>query len=177
MIDPNVDKSKTNLSRKGIERLDLLLLVVEALDLNGGNAMIWTLGQLGLEKELPNSVELWKARCHNPIRKVSRPGHLRPSNADALIDLLCTMANRLYPLLHQLLSSKEPNKINQQRWNLYRSRLKDLILERMNTRRSGVQNILKSSNYDNLSRDFIITLSLSTGKGGHQRLKASLMDH
>ena len=29
------------LPRRGIERLDLLLLSVEALDLNGGEAMVW----------------------------------------------------------------------------------------------------------------------------------------
>ena len=38
------------LSRRGVERLDLLLLTIEALDLNGGEAMVWTSQQMGLSR-------------------------------------------------------------------------------------------------------------------------------
>ena len=37
----------TALHRRGLEKLDLLLLTVEALDLNGGEAMLWATEQLG----------------------------------------------------------------------------------------------------------------------------------
>ena len=59
-------QSGVRLSRRGVERLDLLLLTAEALDLNGGEAMLWTSHQLGLQAQFPNRVELWKRRCHNP---------------------------------------------------------------------------------------------------------------
>ena len=59
------------LPRRGIERLDLLLLSVEALDLNGGEAMVWMSEQLGFTDRFPNRVELWKSRCHNPLRRTT----------------------------------------------------------------------------------------------------------
>ena len=35
-------QSGVRLGRRGVERLDLLLLTIEALDLNGGEAMLWS---------------------------------------------------------------------------------------------------------------------------------------
>ena len=46
------------LGRRGMERLDLLLLTVESLDFNGGEAMLWATQQLGFESLFPNRVEL-----------------------------------------------------------------------------------------------------------------------
>ena len=43
-------KDGARLSRRGVERLDLLLLTIEALDLNGGEAMVWTSQQMGLQQ-------------------------------------------------------------------------------------------------------------------------------
>ena len=62
------------LSRRGIERLDLMLLCTEALDFNGGEAMVWMSQQLGYGELFPNRVELWKRRCHNPLRRACRRG-------------------------------------------------------------------------------------------------------
>ncbi len=64
------------LGRRGMERLDLLLLTVESLDFNGGEAMLWATQQLGFESLFPNRVELWKRRCHNPLRRSTRRGRL-----------------------------------------------------------------------------------------------------
>ena len=87
------------LSRRGVERLDLLLLTIEALDLNGGEAMVWTSQQMGLQAQFPNRVELWKRRCHNPLRRTTRRDQLNPVDAESLICLVCAMADRLYPCL------------------------------------------------------------------------------
>ena len=100
-------QSGVRLSRRGVEQLDLLLLTAEALDLNGGEAMLWTSHQLGLQEQFPNRVELWKRRCHNPLRRITRRDQLDPTDAESLIALVCAMADRLYPMLHQLLSSRE----------------------------------------------------------------------
>ncbi len=129
---PTVALPSAVLGRRGLERLDLLLLVVESLDLNGGEAMLWSLQQLGLQGQFPNRVELWKRRCHNPLRRATRRGQLSSVDTEALIRLLCAMSERLYPLLHQLLSTREPDQLNQQRWTLLDQRLRDLIDERMN---------------------------------------------
>jgi|TARA_B100000959_G_scaffold57147_1_gene59716 hypothetical protein len=167
---------KTVLGRRGLERLDLLLLVVESLDLNGGEAMLWTTQQLGLQEQFPNRVELWKRRCHNPLRRATRRGELSAFDAEAMLRLLCSMASRLYPLLHQLLSSREPEELNLQRWALLDQRLRDLIEERMNPRRGAVQRLLQQEQSQPIQRELVFSLALAAGDGGIDRLRASLLD-
>ncbi len=169
-------RSSSVLGRRGLERLDLLLLLVESLDLNGGEAMLWTSKQLGLQGQFANRVELWKRRCHNPLRRVPRRGNLLASDSEALIFLLCSMADRLYPLLHQLLSSREPASLNNERWELLNHRLRGLIEERMNPRRGAVQRLLSSEEANITNRQLVLTLALASGPGGVDRLRASLLD-
>ena len=169
-------QSNTVLGRRGLERLDILLLVVASLDLNGGEAMLWATNQLGLQKQFPNRVELWKRRCHNPLRRATRRGELSSIDTEALLRLLCFMASRLYPLLHQLLSSREPEELNLQRWTLLDQRLRDLIEERMNTRRGAVPRLLRPEQSQPIQRELVLTLALAAGNGGVDRLRASLLD-
>jgi len=164
------------LSRRGLERLDLLLLCVEALDFNGGEAMVWVSSHLGFTELFPNRVELWKRRCHNPLRRSFRRGSLAPAETDALIRILGVMAERLYPMLHQLLSSSEPEALLQERWDLFAARLGELVRERMNPRRSGVQRLLDPVEGAPLRRQLILSLALAAGTGGFERLRASLLD-
>jgi hypothetical protein len=164
------------LSRRGLERLDLLLLCVEALDFNGGEAMVWISAQLGFTELFPNRVELWKRRCHNPLRRSFRRGSLAPAETDALIRILGVMAERLYPMLHQLLASSEPEALLQERWDLFAARLGELVRERMNPRRSGVQRLLDPVAGAPLRRQLILSLALAAGAGGFERLRASLLD-
>lgn len=164
------------LSRRGIERLDLMLLCTEALDFNGGEAMVWMSEHLGFGHLFPNRVELWKRRCHNPLRRACRRGELAPSETDALIRILCQMADRLYPMLRSLLSANEPAEVSAQRWELFQNRLADLIKERMNPRRSGVQILLDPVAGAAQRRALVQALALGAGNGGYARLRASLMD-
>jgi hypothetical protein len=172
---PSHDERRT-LSRRGLERLDLLLLCLEALDLNGGEAMVWLSEQLGYQAYFPNRVELWKQRCHNPLRRACRRGEMASEHSDALIRILCLMADRLYPLLRALLSSQEPPELTEQRWQLFQERLSALLRERMNPRRSGVQQLLDPVGGERQRRALVRTLALSTGTGGFGRLRASLLD-
>lgn len=164
------------LGRRGMERLDLLLLTVESLDFNGGEAMLWATQQLGFETLFPNRVELWKRRCHNPLRRSTRRGRLGSPETEALIRLLCAMADRLYPMLHQLLSSREPADLSKQRWALVDQRLRDLIAERFNLRRGAVQRLLCPDHSQTIQRQLVLTLALAAGPGGVDRLRASLLD-
>lgn len=166
----------TALNRRGLERLDLLLLTVEALDLNGGEAMLWATQQLGFTDLFPNRVELWKRRCTNPLRRSTRRTPLSGAETEALIRVVCAMADRLYPMLHQLLSSREPEELTRQRWALVDQRLRDLIAERMNLRRCAVQRLLETESAGPLQRQLVITLALAAGPGGIDRLRASLQD-
>ena len=164
------------LGRRALERLDLLLLTVESLDLNGGEAMLWATRQLGFEPIFPNRVELWKRRCHNPLRRSTRRGQLSAVETEALIRILCVMADRLYPMLHQLLSSREPKDLTLQRWTLVNQRLRDLIEERMNPRRGAIQRLLTGEPAGPIQRQMVFTLALAAGPGGVDRLRASLLD-
>ncbi len=164
------------LTRRSLERLDLLLLVIESLDLNASQAMTWTSAQLGLEHIFPNPVELWKRRCHNPLRRTSRRGKLNVEESEALMILLCAMAQRLYPLLHQLLSSKEPESINSQRWQLLNQRFSDLLIERMNIRKGAVQRLLNRNYFETNNKQLVLTLAICAGPGGLDRLRANLLD-
>lgn len=164
------------LPRRGIERLDLLLLAAEALDLNGGEVLVLLCEQMGFSQLFPNRVELWKRRCHNPLRRVCRRGELAPVESDALIRLTCAMGERLYPMVRALLSSGEPEAITQQRWSLFHQRLADLVRERMNPRRSGVQRWLDPAAHGAMGRPLVLSLALAAGSGGFERLRASLMD-
>jgi hypothetical protein len=170
------DRPPTRLSRRGLERLDLLLLSVEALDLNGGEAMVWMCEQLGFSVLFPDRVSLWKSRCHNPLRRTTRRGVLSELETDALIRILCALADRLYPMLHQLLSSAEPAELNDQRWSLFQNRLVDLVKERMNPRRTSVQRLVDPDLDRTVLHRLIQSLALGAGDGGFDRLKASLMD-
>ena len=164
------------LSRRGVEQLDLLLLTAEALDLNAGEFMLWTSHQMGLQSQFPNRVELWKRRCHNPLRRTTRREQLAPVDAESLICLVCAMADRLYPMLHQLLSSREPEQLTQQRWALVAERLGDLIEERLNQRRGAVLRLLDPAQNQATHRQLISTLALVAGPGGVDRLRARLLD-
>jgi hypothetical protein len=164
------------LPRRGVERLDLMLLCLEALDFNGGEAMLWLSEQLGYGGLFPNRVELWKRRCHNPLRRVCRRGELAAVETDALIRILCVMADRLYPMLRSLLSLGEDPAVTAHRWDLFRQRLAELLQERMNPRRSGIQTLLDPVEGDEERRRLIRSLVFSAGTGGFERLKASLMD-
>lgn len=166
----------TPLPRRGLERLDLMLLCAEALDLNGAEALVWLSQDLGYGDLFPSRVELWKRRCHNPLRRTFRRGELSSVETDALIRILCNQAERLYPLLRALLSAQEPPELSRQRWELFQLRLDELLRERMNLRRGGVQRLLDPQESDELRRQLIRAMALAAGQGGFDRLKASLMD-
>jgi hypothetical protein len=165
-----------SLPRQGLERLDLLLLCVEALDLNGGETLLWMGQQLGFSSLFPDRVALWKLRSHNPLRRACRRGTPNREETDALIRILCAMADRVYPMVRGLLSSREPADLQRDHWRLFEERLRDLLKERMNVRRSGVQSLMDPVAGAPQRRALIQTLALAAGDGGIDRLRASLMD-
>jgi hypothetical protein len=173
---PALESPDSPLTRKGLERLDLLLLCVEALDLNGGETLVWMGHNLGFSALFPDRVSLWKLRCHNPLRRLCRRGSPEVGETEALIRLLCAMADRVYPIVRGLLSSHEPADRNEQHWRLFQERLSELLKERMNLRRSSVQTLMDPEAGAEQRRALIQTLALAAGEGGVDRLRASLMD-
>ena len=177
----NVTKKKSkirklNLRRKGLERLDILLIVIEALDINGSQALLWTSEQLGYGDYFRNPVDLWKSRSYNPLRRANRRGSLNSLNSEALIHLICKMSERLYPLLRKLLSSKEHKQLSDERWLIFSNRFCELVKERLNTRRGAVQKLINFEGPNIQLRYYVLILALSVGEGGVNRLRASLQD-
>ncbi len=154
-------------------KLDFLILVIETLQINATDSLFLKAKNIGLSDEFTSRVQFWKIRCSNPLRKSHTFSSLSPEQIDSLVELISTMAENLYPLIRQLLSSKESKTLNQERWFLFSSRLKSLISERMNVKRSYITSLLNDDKHE-FFRELLVILSLSCGKGGACRLKASL---
>ncbi|MBM5800148.1 MAG: DUF3038 domain-containing protein [Cyanobacteria bacterium K_DeepCast_35m_m2_023] len=176
IIAAMASESASPLPRRGLERLDLMLLCAEALDLNGAEAMLWLTQELGYGDLFPSRVALWKRRCHNPLRRQVRREALSSAETDALIRILCSQGDRLYPLLRALLSSQEPADLTRERWQLFETRFGELLSERMNLRRGAIQRLLDPEAGAEQRHQLICAMALGAGHGGFERLKASLMD-
>ena len=155
------------------KKLDFLILVIETLQINATDSLFLKAKNIGLSEDYSSRVQFWKIRCSNPLRKSYAFSSLSSEQIDSLVQLISSMAENLYPLIRQLLSSKESKTLNQERWFLFSSRLKSLINERMNVNRSYIASLLKDENHE-FFRELLVILSLSCGKGGVSRLKASL---
>ena len=155
------------------KRLDFLILVIETLQINATDLLLLKAKNIGLSEVFTTRVQFWKIRTSNPLRKSYAFSSLSSDQIDSLVELISSMAENLYPLIRQLLSSKEPQSLNKERWFLFGSRLKSLIRERMNLNRSYINSLLNDDNYV-FFRELLVILSLSCGPGGANRLKASM---
>ena len=154
-------------------KLDFLILVIETLQINATDSLLSRAKDIGLSDDFSCRVQLWKIRCSNPLRNTYTFRSLSSEQIDSLVELISSMAENLYPLIRQLLSSKESETLNHERWYLFTTRLKSLIRERMNIQRSYVSSLLREEN-NKFFRELLVILSLSCGEGGAHRLKASL---
>ena len=179
-IDPNLKDSITHktylnaiIANDAAKKLDFLLLVIETLQINANDSLLLKAKDIGLSEDFSSRVQFWKMRCSNPLRNSYTFTSLSSEQIDSLVELISSMAENLYPLIRQLLSSKESMTINQERWFLFNTRLKSLIRERMNVQRSYIASLLIDDNTQ-FFRELLVILSLSCGEGGANRLKASL---
>ena len=150
-----------------------MLLVIETLQINATESLLFKAKKIGLSEEFTSRVEFWRLRCSNPMRKSYSFSSLSSEQIDSLVELISSMAENLYPLIRQLLSSKESQTLNNERWFLFSTRLKSLIRERMNIQRSYIVALLDDEN-NYFFRELLVILSLSCGPGGAERLKASM---
>jgi len=155
------------------KKIDFLILVIETLQINATDSLMLKAKNIGLSEDFSSRVQFWKIRCSNPFRNTYTFSSLSSEQIDSLVKLISSMAENLYPLIRQLLSSKESLTLNQERWYLFSSRLKSLIRERMNIKRSYIASLLIDDNNE-FFRELLVILSLSCGEGGANRLKASL---
>lgn len=161
------------IGRDCAQKLDFLILVIESLQINAMDSILSKASHIGLSADYSNRVILWRLRCLNPMRKSSILGSISNEQVESLVVLISSMSESLYPLIRQLLSSKESDTLNNERWNLFNTRLKSLIKERMNVKRAYIKSLLGEDKND-FFRHLLVILSLSSGPGGISRLKASL---
>mgnify|MGYP001209669918 CR=1 FL=1 len=154
-------------------KLDFLILVIETLQINATDSLLMKAMDIGFSDDFSSRVKFWKMRCSNPFRKTYTFSSLSSQQIDSLVELISSMADNLYPLIRQLLSSKESRTLNQERWYIFSTRLKSLIRERMNLQRSYISSLLNDDN-NQFFRELLVILSLSCGPGGSNRLKASM---
>ena len=155
------------------KKLDFLILVIETLQINATDSLLLKAKDIGLPDHFSSRVEFWKMRCSNPLRKTYTFTSLSSEQIDFIVELISSMAENLYPLIRQLLSTKESKALNDQRWSLFTTRLKSLIRERMNIQRSYIATLLNDDKND-FFKELLVILSLSCGQAGVKRLKASL---
>tara|TARA_Y100001968_G_scaffold329051_1_gene377531 strand:+ start:864 stop:1460 length:597 start_codon:yes stop_codon:yes gene_type:complete len=155
------------------KKLDFLILVIETLQINATDSIILKAKNIGLSDDFSSRVQFWKMRTSNPLRKSYTFSNLSSDQIDSLVEIISSMSENLYPLIRQLLSSKEPKTLNKERWSFFIKRIKSLIKERMNSQRSYISSLLVDENHD-FFRELLVILSLSCGQGGAKRLKASM---
>ena len=147
-------------SRQSIEKLDLLLLILETIDLNGIQSFYAISNRLNLNDVLPNKVTIWKLRNNNPLRKSYVNNNIKLDEFDALIKITVEMSKYLYPYIREILQSKEMLEENSVIWNDFNNRLIDLIKERFNLDSIRVKKLLNKAENDEIIIKSLFTLSL-----------------
>ena len=171
------DRPEPNLiGRHGLQQLDLLMTTLEALDFRCGEVMVASLQQKEAATGALGRVEFWKWRTTNPLRRTMRRNRLKQAQVMTMVGLVCDMAARFYPLLHQLVSVREDPSVAEARWARLTRRLQELVRQRMNPKRAAMQNFADDEYALSMTKTMVRALVFSAGPGGEQRLLASLQD-
>ena len=165
------------ISRESIQRLDLLLLTLETIDLNGIQSLYSLSNKLNLNDVLPSKVIIWKLRNNNPMRKSYIKNEIKIVEFDALIKLAVEMAKYLYPYIREILQSREIFDENSPIWDDFKKRFMDLINERFNTNSIRVKKLLDSSFNDKILINSLLTLALCNSERGYINLRNSLLNY
>ena len=163
-------------SRQSIEKLDLLLLILETIDLNGIQSFYAISNRLNLNDVLPNKVTIWKLRNNNPLRKSYVSNKIKLDEFDALIKITVEMYKYLYPYIREILQSKEMLEENSVIWNDFNNRLIELIKERFNLDSMRVKKLLNQTKNDEIIIRSLLTLSFCISSNGYQKLKSYLFN-
>ncbi|WP_306452418.1 DUF3038 domain-containing protein [Prochlorococcus marinus] len=168
--------SGKQVSRRSIEKLDLLLLILETIDLNGIQSLYALSNSLNLNNVLPNKVTIWKLRNNNPLRKSYVTNNIKLNEFDALTRITVEMSKYLYPYIREILKSKEGIEENSIIWNDFNKRFIELIKERFNVDSMRVKKLLNQPENDEIIIKSLLILSFCISNQGYQKLKNFLYD-
>jgi len=164
-------------------QVDLILLALEALDLQGAEKMLALTKELELQGVIQNRVILWQVRSTNPLRRSAQRRPMTLTEAKALTLIACHLARRLTVVIRQLLLAHQ--HLQDKNLSLdHHPRLADYLLRfrvhfqgRMNPKRAAVMAYTCSEEQLNdLALDLLSQLLFCTGTAGLQRLWISLFD-
>lgn len=180
---PNYRISARGCSPRTAQEIDLLLLALEALELNTTEHMLAHAQAFHLTDVIPNRVVLWRLRCTNPWRRSYMRRYLHLDQAKALTIIATARSRQLtvfirsLVLAEQQLQEKELPLNHHFRLNSYLGRFRSHFKERMNPRRAKVIEYLNSNQQLNdLALSKLHKLLFATGTLGTQRLWCSLFD-
>ena len=163
-------------SREAIEKLDLLLLILDTIDLNGIQSLYALSNRLNLNHVFPNKISIWKLRNNNPLRKSYVNNNIKVNEFDALIKITVEMARYLYPYIREILKSKEDPEMNSVIWNDFNKRFIELIKERFNVDSMRVKKLLNQTDNGEIIIKYLLILSFCISNQGYQKLKNFLYD-
>ena len=167
----------TRISREALQRLDLLLVALETIDLNGAESLYSLSNELNLNEILPTKVSIWKLRNNNPMRNSFNNNNIKLEEFEALIKLTAEMAKFLYPYIRQILESRDDLVKNPKPWNQFKNRYIELISERFNTNSMKVKRLLDPSSNDEVFIKIILTLAFCISDDGFLKLRTTLLNY
>ncbi len=179
---PDIPLPEANCPKRARQQIDLMLLAIEALDLNGSEAILYMSKELGLQSLIKNRVHLWRLRSTNPLRRYSQRRPLTLAEAKALVLLICQLARRLTVIIRQLLLDyqqlRQKNLSTDHHFRLshYLERFRAHFRARMNPRRGGVLIYDTDEKLNQLALSLLEQLLFCTGTAGMQRFWVSLFD-
>jgi len=167
---------RNHISRESIQRLDLLLLTLETIDLNCSESLLNLSNNLNLNKVLPNKVTIWKLRNNNPMRKSFKNNKITIESFEALTKLAVEMSKALYPYIREILQSRDNIDKNPYSWNDFKKRFIELIYERLNINSMRVKKLIDPKGNDEILIKNLLTLALCSTDQGYQKLRTSLLN-
>jgi hypothetical protein len=180
---PNISEKIKHFSPGVHQRIDLLLLGLEALNVGGTERILKISQQLGLKDIIKNRIFLWRLRCTNPLRRSYQRNYLTMEEVKALVVIIHHLAKsfevkiRQHLIDTQMMREKGLPVDNHYHLSDYLEKFRNNFANRMNPRRVKVMNYLDNEDMLNdLALSILTQLLLSSGSRGIERLWVSLWD-
>ena len=151
------------------------MIILETIDLNGIQSLYSLANKLNLIETFPSKVTIWKLRNSNPLRKSYINNNIKLDEFNALTRLAVEMSKYLYPIISNILKSRDDFDKNPIIWNDFKARFMELINERFNIDSMKVKKLLDPNINDLILTKSLLTLAFCVSNDGYQKLRASLL--